>query len=485
MLTRVRMFSKALLSALGLMALAAGPLAAQVTLFQPQPRDTAEADLSRYPNLYMCRAAVDRVALYAPMLKVLETGIDPDTVHVIRPSLKRPGLPEVARETARKCLQGTAMPDSIDAVNVGLVVPLLFEAGLNDRAMEVVEQRLATDGLEGDSAVLAAMDTIDNIYRSLNVQSRRPMELVEFVAQKLIPRIEDPVKRADAYMGMAWAYLPVDSATTFTYAMRMIQEIASLDEEELDRARREGEFKGLYRVDVDKIADHLFAAYHQINRNVQALDSLRESTAAHVRHVRRVWSLAQNQPEEAAPPIGERAPEIEAELWLGCDSPCGPRPTPGRVSLMMYRHGGNPIDENKWVVFLRRLEKRFPALETTILSDSHGYFVLQQVAPEKEAELVHESLDSLGIRAALAMAETPHWYLPDPDERRINRETANEINYTFGGRWQAFNSNTPPLYAILVDQDGIVVAIEKMNQDNEEYFARMIEILLEREAPST
>ncbi len=76
----------------------------------------------------------------------------------------------------------------------------------------------------------------------------------------------------------------------------------------------------------------------------------------------------------------------------------------------------------------------------------------------------------------MAVTNTDYWRLPSHDRRRINNETANEVNYTFGGRFPVGERNS-----YLVDQDGLLVHIREMNRYSEADFAELIEILLERD----
>jgi hypothetical protein len=223
------------------------------------------------------------------------------------------------------------------------------------------------------------------------------------------------------------------------------------------------------------------------------LDSLRQSTAAYVKLKQDNWAQATGmRPEtyQLGNPLGEHAEPIEADIWLGYDPKKGPRPTPGRISLVVFlsnhecdgvvthaeQIGGDCADH---LAPLRRLEQRFPDLEITVVGQTYGHFLYlkEGITPEREAELTKKWLEWHGVDAPLAMNTAAHWRLPDPDSRRVSRPTANRSNYSFGKSWKTINTS-----AYLIDQDGIVVHARQMNRWAEyEDFGELIQILLERQ----
>ena len=131
------------------------------------------------------------------------------------------------------------------------------------------------------------------------------------------------------------------------------------------------------------------------------------------------------------------------------------------------------------LVPLRRLEQRFPELEITVVSQTHGHFLYLKdgITPQREAELAKQWLEAYGVDAPLAMTTGDFMQLPDPDSRRFERLSGNDINYSFGKREELKNSQ-----AFLIDQDGIVVHARGMNRASVfEDYGELIEILLERQ----
>jgi hypothetical protein len=83
---------------------------------------------------------------------------------------------------------------------------------------------------------------------------------------------------------------------------------------------------------------------------------------------------------------------------------------------------------------LRRIAKRFPALEITLVSQTRGYFVSAAVdTPADEAEWVRRwLLDAHHLPGALSVSVTPFERMPEPDRRRMDKPVPNAANY--GGR---------------------------------------------------
>ena len=235
-----------------------------------------------------------------------------------------------------------------------------------------------------------------------------------------------------------------------------------------------------------------------------AVDSLRRSTAAYLAFKRNSWAWGTGLPAETygrnqrirlppetydrGRPLGERAPTLEGDIWLGRGDPEGARPSRGRVSLVVFLtnaecRGVVDHDESmggvqctSTLATLPRLAKRFPALEITIVAQTHGFFtyVKESLTPAKEAEWTKQWLESYGVDAPLTMTIVDYARLPDPDGRRLNRDSANRSRYAFG--WEANSKNQT---ALLIDGETIV-HVDGLVRQSEQTFAEMIEILLDR-----
>jgi len=493
---RMWKYSKSLPLALSLMVLSAGTASAQVAFEWP---DTA-VELSSYSDLERCRAAVDRAKYMEKVREFHTTGTWYDTIPS-PPRQEMAPVPPSVRETARKCLVG-ATPEHVEVEDHRLLLPLLFEAGQGERAIELLRQRLAAFDLESDSAVLAATDTVLRVYHAV---IPRPLELIDWLEETYASRIESRLERALFYrklmgaVGGAFSDSPLDSARSYAIASRAFLVIDSLSEHEIkELARRSGALFLESAESGAEVAQRMGAFAQFLRVDQTALDSLREGTTAFIRHRKRIISRVLGQPPETIDwigPIGHRAPEIEADVWLGCDGPCGPRPTPGRISLILIGDFTNCGRMNcLWsLIPLRRLQERFPELQTTVMArtrSSHEVLEGEAEAVEWVADLTRQTLDYYNVRAAIAASTYSYWRLPDPDLRPIYRETANEVNYSFDGRWVLEDGwevydGLYQFTAVLTDSDGTIIYENKLNAMNEANFAKLIEVLLEREAPNT
>jgi hypothetical protein len=196
------------------------------------------------------------------------------------------------------------------------------------------------------------------------------------------------------------------------------------------------------------------------------LDSLRRGTPQYVALMRsfltRLWGT-QQAPSLLAP-IGDRAAPIAGEFWFRRERPNAPRPTPGRVSLIVFFRGGCQAAisslERKWAnddscwseaATLRRLALRFPALDITLVEHTRGYFASAALdTPAAEAEWFRRWADAHRLPGALSVTVTPFRRLPDPDHRRVDELAGNFKNYP-----RAIGVGVP--LAFLVDRNGVIV----------------------------
>jgi hypothetical protein len=98
------------------------------------------------------------------------------------------------------------------------------------------------------------------------------------------------------------------------------------------------------------------------------------------------------------------------------------------------------------------------------------------VAPKEEAELIRSWL--LGfhkIPATVAVATTPYFNLPAPDLRRIDKPVANTVNYLFGMQG-VIQGRT----AYLIDDQGMVLKVERLARENEEMWTMMLGVVMGR-----
>ena len=458
-------------------------------------------NIAAYTTIEECQAAVTRTLEYTDARNDLVSGRWTDTLPLVD-SLEMPGkiaLPAPVTETARRCGARFANADSIPLTFFNVLVPLYLQAGWDAKARALMERRLAAIKPKDDTERAAVIDTIIQILKADSrnrIGLRRSAMAREIVAEHL-PKVSDRPKRLRVYSEMINFALAENQDSVTGHARRIADKMAtildSLTKRELDDLLSN---YGILGEGIDNAGDFVARYYAMLNMSLGKrtfLDSLRRSTAAYVKVKRGNWARATGMRPESysfGNPLGEHASPIKADIWLGHDPSSGPRPAPGRVSLVVFlnSHECNGVITDPSMMYrncafnltpLSRLEKRFPKLEITVVGQSDGYFLYlkEGVTPEKEAALTKQWLETHGVDAPLAMTTSDFFRLPDPDGRRINRPTDNSANYSFGS-----NMKVPTGRAFLIDQDGIVVHNSQITRTTVfEDFAEMIEILLQRQ----
>ena len=223
-----------------------------------------------------------------------------------------------------------------------------------------------------------------------------------------------------------------------------------------------------------------------------ALDSLRHSTPAYVRFIRGMWPKDMGRPSDALFIIGEKAPPIVGDFWAPSEAASRPRPTPGHVALVMflehadclYGLGGmtsNGTPEVSPQCFalaasLHRLAQRFPALQITTVTRTRGHFAyVSSPPPADEASLIEREMAAYHLPGALAIASTPFWRLPAPDDRRIDKPVANETHYRFGT-----NQSVADGTLFLIDQSGTIVYANNGDRWGTLDLSQFIDVLVHR-----
>lgn len=497
----------------------ASPAAGQTRLFEAS---RAKADVSTYTSVYDCMAAVDRVRKALEVEEFRTTGVWADTMPYDPDTRMRPWPPAVV-ETARKCLLATA-EDAASAPRDAwkLVANLYLHAGMEDSARAVVERRL--DAVDPDSA-----QELKNLFTSLlfvfngeggkwtGVKPSR-LDLADEIVQSYVGKLSDPIDRFVVYRQMAItgsADITEDSeagARTRRNVALLKAQLDSLNDSALQRMAEDNGAVSITGSELRKMFDALGTVF--FGRKAM-LDSLRVSTEAYSRVVRETSTAVFLQPPESyGRPLGQRAPRLEGDIWLGCEQdPCETYPRAGRVSLVAFHTpevsvtrsptSDEPVLPSLFgpevgcavrAVPLRRLQERFPELDIIIVTRTTGRYayVKDGTTPEREAELLLECFKSHGLeRVVVTMTKTSGWRLPEPDGRWVGQPTANWTNYSFGGIWSDIDRSQQGS-DLLVDQDGYVIhtgaGLARGGEGEgwrEEWFAEIIEILLEREKAKT
>jgi hypothetical protein len=470
------------------MSFIVAPGAAQTRFAWP---DTT-VDVSRYTTIEECQAAIGRVAEGTATQAELTSGNWRDTMPPDLREFLEP-LPQVVAETVRRCLTRFAAVDTVPLKYFKTLAPLYVIAGWDAKARALVDRRFAAVGPKSEDELAAVIDSVSDIYAGGPGIRVRPPQLAtaEEIVATYTPRVSDRTKRLRLYLNLLLRTAS-EWKTDRTRVDRILKRTVAIADSLTVQERASLKGASLMNVDlaidqVGNLQEQLYAVLNEALGKQVLLDSLRRSTATFVALKRENWVRVTRRPPAAFDlPIGQRAPAIQGDFWLGRGGSTGPRPSPGRVSLVAFVNRGAGEDYADNLIALRRLAIRFPQLELTVVAQSRGYFMYlkDSITPAREAELTKQWLESFGVQAALAMTSNEFFRLPAPDGRRINRAVANRTNYSFGKTWPTSSNNFSGA-TFLVDPEGIVVhaSTDLIDRRVEAEFAELIEVLLLRGKP--
>jgi hypothetical protein len=495
------------LLALGLTLATTLPAPARAQTLFAWPDTTANVEA--YATIEQCQAVVGRSIWSSRTDEWLASGIMLDTMPLDRRERRAPA-PAPVGETARRCMERFAAVDSVPLSYFTALLQLYLHAGWDDAARALVERQLAAITADIDAAknekeakaaegrLVAAIDSASDISlghgSALDLRPPRH-EMARAIVMKYAPRVSNRVSRIGLYQSVLLLDGDLTQDGKLVDTARMARDgarIAALIDSLTERERSELHQMFGAPEDLDLVEAYTARLERSLGWHV-LLDTLRRSTAKYDSLMRNAWARSWGMRPETygfGNPLGERAPAIEADIWLGREDGGGPRPAPGRVSLIVFldpaKCTGVVDGPDKMygacarsLIPLRRLMKRFPALDVTVVAEANGFFMYlkDSVTLEREAELTKRWLESYGVTAPLAMSAPESWKLDSPDGRTIRSRTANERNYSFGRNGGVANSA-----AYLVDEDGIIVHTRQMNRHGvgEDYDV-LVEILLERQ----
>ncbi|HEX6535948.1 MAG TPA: hypothetical protein VF041_15235 [Gemmatimonadaceae bacterium] len=128
--------------------------------------------------------------------------------------------------------------------------------------------------------------------------------------------------------------------------------------------------------------------------------------------------------------LGRRAPAIVARHWFA-RADGAPRPRAGRVSMIVSVDPTCGVQCFSHYATLRRIARRYPELDITLVAYTHGFFGLHPPPPPAEEAALDSAyfLGAFRLPGALAVDVTPFTTVPEPDGRRINGVAPNQTNY--------------------------------------------------------
>lgn len=433
----------------------------------------AAPDSARYTWVEQCLAAAGRVqdslAMWGPVLK--------DTVEETVSEARR-SPPALVIETVRRCgARFVARPDT-SLSDWWSRFQLYLYMGEDDEAGALLTRRLAavddTAAKERafvlDTAVTACLNrqpaAVAMADSLLVEQSRLPDSVMTL--QMRLERNFNLMTEADAV---------ADTVRERNAALRLVAISKGLTPVE----RRSPIYNNLGGAYVYRALNFLHKA--------ASLDSLGHGTAGFVALLRANWAAATGEsPDALKLPIGEAAPPITGEFWFNRGDANAERPTKGKISLVAFVD--NHCGATKWDAFncmvpyamLRRLGKRFPSLEITLLDQTFGYFGFAEESPppKEEASLLWGLAQHYRLPGAYVVESTPFWRLDAPDRRRINKATPNQLHYAFSRSWRVYQGSV-----FVIDEHGTVVEASRLLTRNERRLQTLIEILLHRQSATS
>jgi hypothetical protein len=425
---------------------------------------SSRANVEHYASNYECLAAARRVS---DSVSRQRESVD-DTI-VQTPALALEPVPAPVKETVQRCEAhiATSIPPLSDFAPR---LQLYLLAGRDSDAASLVGQRFKALAPTASERALV-LDTAVRIYinKPARLAAAEPL-LIEL--QKMAPAAPLQIRMVDSYIFMKSAQMAGD-----TMRARRAAEYLTTINTRISAAER-------IRLSSEESANAGLAAYAALtllHRN-DLLDSLRRNVTSFIAFQRSNWALATGERAEALHlPLGEQAPTLEGDYWFGRSDSTAPRPTRGKVNLVVSTLPSPDCALACAPIYatLRRLAQRFPELEVTLEARTLGYVSLAALSPADEAEKMrHWWLDEQKIPAALAVTKTDFWRLPVLDRRRIDRETPNESHYAFGP-WKGVG-----VTSFVIDRSGRVVSVAIAAPENETYLSQIIEILLQQQAAS-
>lgn len=492
-----------------------GPGAARVAAQTRFAWPDTVVQLEQYTTLEECMVAVERATPSARLHQMITSKIWDDTLPHDPQARTRPLLEGIVT-TARRCLArlpGATVPledyhyflplylkanretdfDTLVARRLALVPPL---ASL----VPLPEAKSAADSAR-TRARTGVLETLLSAYQSAwplrqgskverlveeNIWLTEPVELHPY--KKVMHRLEVAQQTGDsAAVATLWPLIGttienfLNAVATDTISAGLRQVLSGVP----DSLRR--------RVEASLMAD-LYERAHQAELD----DSLRHSTASWWAARRALRARLVDSAFAAARefPIDRLAP-IAGDFWFRRNDSTSARPTRGKVSLVfVVQEAGYSAtcatyptntqeDRSGWqcqpeFAMLRRLAKRFPALEVTLVAQTKGYFVYNPVNdPAKEAELIRHWLHDIAhVPGALAVQKTPITQLPAPDGRLLRTiRPAVTLEAKPGQASPAVGVHGG---AILVDREGTIMERSGLQRSEEQEFAHLISILLQQ-----
>ncbi len=443
------------------------------TRFEWPPVDI---DLSRYRTVEDCLSVTDRIGDSI-------RGMAPAWLDTMPFYVQDGHLPEPAavQRIAFACAEQFDDP-ALSLLDPPLLVKLYLQAGRESDAEALTHRRLAMVPAERRQERAALIETFATVY--LRSQPIRLAVVESLIAE---PFAEDlsvysAMQRLRFSIAAFTAALKIGDTTRATrFAQRAGQAARKLTIAE----RKDQWYQWVGRPNLYIAGDFLI---WQTLR-----DSLTRGTRPFADIRRANWvAISGDSITSITNAVGQQAPEIVGSFWFDVDhrKPSSmladsvrrlpvARSIIGRTTLLVFLDSNRCLERGCWTEYtiLQRLHRQFPEINIQLVARTQGYFsIMAPPAPAEEAELMRRLWqDFARIPGRLAVTVTPFFRLPGLDRRRIDEETPNETQYTFGGS----RGNTSGR-CFLIDRDGIIVESTSLNRYGEVVLHELIDVLLQR-----
>lgn len=263
------------------------------------------------------------------------------------------------------------------------------------------------------------------------------------------------------------------------------------------------------------VAMSLFLAAMRNLYEKETVDSISVSTQAFNSHVGSLFTRIIGGTWENRSVVNMEAPWVNGDFWftnrsnsglpLGRVSKRGRNevdafdvPVWGKVNLIAFLRGGchssaPPPVQPRWIRLngrpdcrpllstIRRINETYPEVEVTIVTRTYGFFGNSPaLEPHEEADtMARYFLDFHKISGHVVVSNTPYFRLSSPDERRIDSDTQNDIDFALLGKSRSFHGSV-----ILVDRNGKIVIDREFGdfaRKGEYYTRKIIQALLRQD----
>lgn len=433
-------------------------------------------DIKSYTDPEACIAAGDRVTkYYTPITEFIR-----DTMPYSFDEVKEPYRPE-AIEIARRCSENFRI-DSVDIEDAQVWLKLFLMAGRESAAKEIIDLKLQLTKKQSPRNYASAADSFAAVY----------------LAHKA-PRLSEAALMLEKAFEVDTVHFTSLERLRSSLSLFTVAERVGENDTASFWANRSAEmFEKLSLADKSKLRSELITTQYINNAlsfisKEERFDSLRVSTESYINfYASLIEAYFKLDAKPFLHPMGLRAPRLRGEFWFTSEDNSKLYKkykeqlnvsVTGDPALIVFinREDCNSLMLHRcseYFAVLRRLNEAFPDLQIALVSQTYGWFDnLGPLKPEEEAEkYAEEWLGFYRIKANLVVSETPHFFLPDRDERRINLSVENAEEYGLGFEGGLIKS----IHAVLVDKEGVVVGSVPLSRFREKYLREMIEILFKR-----